>query len=140
MARKVLKTVSPQLPRILLVAEVLVVLSVFYLFDFYYFRRPMPNWVPIVAGGALVLTFALVIALRNQLAVLRLRTKALPSGRQSAMKRYSALMGICGAVGPYIIWYVIPQGADHSRPPGYDLAVFAFVAVEVALFLGYMRA
>jgi len=123
------------------VCEVMGALSVFYLVDWYYNRRPMPSWVPMLAGGTLIAIIALAIALltvpglRNQSAILRSRARALPPGRKYVVRVYGILIGTWGFFGPYLIWYLLPKSADHSRPPGYDLAIFAFAAVEGALFL-----
>ena len=57
-ARKVPKTVSPHLVRILTVCEAMGALSVFYLVDWYYNRRPMPSWVLTLAGGTLIAIIA----------------------------------------------------------------------------------
>ena len=145
MARKAPKTVSPQFLRILAVGQVMVVLSVYYLVDWYYFQRPMQSWVLVLAWSAFVAGIVFAIALRivprlrRQVAILRSQFRVLPPARQSMVKMYAALMGFCGFAGPELIWYLIPQGADHSRPPGYDLAVFAFAGVEAALFFAYIN-
>ncbi len=141
MARKVPKMVSPQFVRILIVCEVMVVLSVFYLVDWYYNRRPIPSWVLTLAGGTLMAIIGIAIALltlpglRNQSAILRSRARALPPGRKSVVRVYGILIGTWGFFGPYLIWYLLPESADHSRPLGYDLAILAFAAIQGALFL-----
>jgi hypothetical protein len=145
MARKVQKTVSPQFVRILIVGQAMVVLSVFYLIDWYYNRRPMPSWVPVLAWGTFVTSLAFGVAsrivprLRSQLVILRSRLKALPPTRRTVAQVYGFLIGTCGIVGPYLIWTLIPQGVDYSRPPGYDLAIFAFAALEASLFLTSLK-
>jgi len=145
MARKVPKTVSPQFAGILTLVQVMVVLSVYYLVDWYYFQRPMQSWVlelawsAFVAGIVFAIALRIVPRLRRQVTILRFQFRALPPSRQSVAKMFSALIGTCGFTGPELIWYLIPQGADHSRPPGYDLAVFGFAAVEAALFLASIK-
>src|SRR5438093_1323161 len=64
-ARKVPKTVSPRVVRILAVDHALFLLSSGYLLEWYWVHRPLPNWVLFAAAGAFVLSIALGVALRT---------------------------------------------------------------------------
>src|SRR5436190_20605438 len=63
-ARKVPKTISPRVVRILAVDHALFLLSTGYLIDWYWVHRPLPTWVFFAAAGAFVLSIALGVALR----------------------------------------------------------------------------
>ncbi len=106
-ARKVPKTVSPRVVRILAVDHALFLLSAIYLIEWYLFHRPLPNWVLFAAAGAFVLSMALGVALR----IVR------SSRRELALFRARAVS----------VW---TQSGSAT-----DITILALVTIETVLFL-----
>ena len=137
-ARKVPKTVSPRVVRILAVDHALFLLSSGYLLEWYWVHRPLPNWVLFAAAGAFVLSIALGVALRTvrssrrELALFRARARSVWTQSGSATRRHLFLILALGPVAGYLVWFLLPRGAGHD-----DITILALVTIETVLFLAY---
>ena len=137
-AHKVPKTVSPRVLRILAVDHALFLLSTFYLLEWYWVHRPLPDWVLFAAASALVLSIAIRVALRavrstrRQLAVFRTRAVSVWTQGGSAARRHIFLVIVLGPVAGYLVWALLPRGMGHD-----DLATFALVTIEAVSFIAY---
>lgn len=126
------------------VVQVLILLSIFYLIDLLYFHRPLPGWVPILAGISFMGSVLFLVALRlvpgfwRHLRSFREQAKSLTGPRHERAKIYALLIGSLGFAVPSILWYAVPRSTDLSPPPGYDLAVLTFGAIEFGLFRAYI--
>ncbi len=137
-ARKVPNMVPLQVLLILAVDNALFLSSAFYLLEWYWLHRPLPNWVLFAAAGAFVLSIAIGVALRTvhssrrQLALLRTRAVAVWALRRSPARRHAFLTMGLAAVAGYLVWFLLPPAAGHD-----DLAIFALVTIETVLFMVY---